>query len=187
MPMRSATPEKLLTAEELLTIPDDGKRYELVRGELVYMAAAGGRHGIIASRLDQRLRNFVEAHVLGEVCAAETGFRLTQNPDTVRAPDVSFIAREHCPAGEAPEGYWPFAPDLAVEVVSPSDRFDDVLTKVQEYLKAGSQLVWVFHPRTKTVMVYRANGEVAFLQGQDELSGEGLLPGFRCRIDELLA
>jgi Uma2 family endonuclease len=100
--MASAAPERILTAEELLTLPDDSNRYELVRGELVCMAATGGRHGIIASRLDQRLRNFVEAHGLGEVCAAETGFRLAQNPDTVRAPDVSFIARERLPGGEVP-------------------------------------------------------------------------------------
>jgi Uma2 family endonuclease len=185
--MASATPEKLLTAEDLLTLPDDDKRYELVRGELVCMAATGGRHGIIASRLDYRLRAFVEAHDLGEVCAAETGFRLAQNPDTVRAPDVSFIARERLPAAGAPEGYWPFAPDLAVEVVSPSDRSDDVLAKVQEYLRAGTRLVWVFHPRTRTVMVYRINGEVQLLRAQDELSGEDLLPGFHCQVDELFA
>jgi Uma2 family endonuclease len=185
IPMESAASEKLLTAEELLAMPDDGRRYELVKGELVSMAAAGGRHGIIASRLDHRLRNFVEAHGLGEVCAAETGFRLTKDPDTVRAPDVSFITRQRLPAGEAPDGFWPFAPDLAVEVVSPSDRFDDVLSEVQEYLSAGTRLVWVFHPRTKTVMVYRANGEVVWVREQDELSGEDVLPGFRCRVAEL--
>lgn len=183
--MANTAPERMLTAEELLTLPDDGNRYELVRGELVCMAATGGRYGIIASRVDYRLRAFVEAHGLGEVCAAETGFRLAQNPDTVRAPDASFIARERLPGGGAPEGYWPFAPDLAVEVVSPSDRSDDVLAKVQEYLRAGTRLVWVFHPRTQTVMVYRASGEVLLIQGQDALSGEDVLPGFHCRVHEL--
>jgi Uma2 family endonuclease len=105
------------TAEEFYLLPDDGKRYELVRGALVCMAATGGQHGIIASRLDHRLRFFVEAHDLGEVCAAETGFRLTENPDTVRAPDISFIARERVVTQGVPEGYWLFAPDLAVEVI----------------------------------------------------------------------
>jgi Uma2 family endonuclease len=183
--MANTAPERILTAEELLTLPDDGNRYELVRGELVCMAATGGRHGIIASRVDYRLRAFVEAHELGEVCAAETGFRLAQNPDTVRAPDVSFIARERLLSGEVPEGYWPFAPDLAVEVVSPSDRSDDVLAKVQEYLRAGTRLVWVFHPRIKTVMAYRADGEVLLVREQEELSGEEVLPGFHCRVNEL--
>jgi Uma2 family endonuclease len=173
------------TAKEFYLLPDDGNRYELVRGALVCMAATGGQHGIIASRLDHRLRSFVEAHDLGEVCAAETGFRLAQNPDTVRAPDVSFITRDRVAAQGVPEGYWPFAPDLAAEVISPSDRFDDVLTKVQEYLRAGTRLVWVFHPRTKTVTVYRANSEVQLLQGHAELSGEDVVPGFHCRVTEL--
>jgi Uma2 family endonuclease len=176
--------EQHFTAKEFYLLPDDGKRYELVRGALVCMAATGGQHGIIASRLDHRLRSFVEAHDLGEVCAAETGFRLTENPDTVRAPDVSFIARDRVATHGVPEGYWPFAPDLAVEVISPSDRFDEVLTKVQEYLRAGTRLVWVFHPRTKTVTVYRANSEVQLLQGHDELSGEDVVPGFHCRVME---
>jgi Uma2 family endonuclease len=100
---------------------------------------------------------------------------------------VSFIARERLSTGGVPEGYWPFAPDLAVEVVSPHDRFDEVLTKVQEYLKAGTRLVRVLHPRTKTVMAYRANATVQLLQGQEELSGEEVLPGFRCPMGELLA
>jgi Uma2 family endonuclease len=177
--------ERRLTAEELYQLPDDGKRYELVSGVPVRMAATGGQHGIIASRLDHRLRAFVEAHDLGEVCAAETGFRLAQNPDTVRAPDVSFIARERVPSQGIPEGYWPFSPDLAVEVISPSDRFDDVLTKVQEYLRAGTRLVWIFHPRTRTVTVYRADGNVQLLQQQEELNGEDVLPGFRCQVGEL--
>lgn len=176
--------EQRLTAEDLYLLPDDGKRYELVSGDLVRMAATGGQHGIIASRLDHRLRAFVEAHDLGEVCAAETGFRLAQNPDTVRAPDVSFIARERVPTQGVPEGYWPFAPDLAVEVISPSDRFDDVLTKVQEYLRAGTRLFWIFHPRTRTVMVYRANGTVQLLRQQEELNGEDVLPGFHCQVRE---
>jgi Uma2 family endonuclease len=184
--MAYVMPEQLLTAEELFAMPDDNS-YELVRGRLVCIAPAGGLHGKIASRLDQRLRNFVEEHELGEVCAAETGFRLSHNPDTVRAPDVSLVARERIPAGGVPEGFWPFAPDLAIEAVSPSDRFDDVMTKVHEYLYTGTRLVWVLHPRTRTVMAFRPNGGAQLLQGQDELSGEDVLTGFRCRVDELFA
>jgi Uma2 family endonuclease len=186
--MRTTAPpghEQCLTAEEFYRLPNNGQRYELVGGALVSMAAAGGQHGIIASRLDHRLRTFVEAREVGEVCAAETGFRLAQNPDTVCAPDVSFIARERVAAQGIPESYWPFAPDLAVEVISPSDRFDDILTKVQEYLRAGTRLMWVFHPRTRTVTVYRANWTVQLLTGTEELGGEDVLPGFLCRINEL--
>jgi Uma2 family endonuclease len=183
--MANEVQERLLTAEEFFSTPDDDNRYELVQGRLVCMAAAGGLHGKIASRVDHRLRDFVEASGLGEVCTAETGFRLAQNPDTVRAPDVAFVARERIPAAGVPEGFWPFAPDLAVEVVSPSDRFDDVMSKVQEYLNAGTRLIWVLHPRTQSAMAYRPIGEVRLLWGQDELSGEDVLPGFRCRVEEI--
>jgi Uma2 family endonuclease len=185
--MATGVQERLLTAEEFFSMPDDDNRYELVQGRLVCMAAAGGLHGKIVSRVDQRLRNFVEAHGMGEVCTAETGFRLARNPDTVRAPDVAFVKGERIPAEGVPEGFWPLAPDLAVEVVSPSDRFDDVMSKVQEYLHAGTQLVWVLHPRTQTVMAYRPTGEVRLLRGQDELSAEDVLPDFRCRVEEIFA
>jgi Uma2 family endonuclease len=185
--MAAIVQERLLTAEEFFSMPDGENQYELVQGRLVCMAAAGGLHGKIASRVDQRLRNFVEAHGRGEVCTAETGFRLAHNPDTVRAPDVAFVARERISTEGVPEGFWPFAPDLAVEVILPSDRFDDVMSKVQEYLNAGTRLVWVLHPRTQTAMAYRPTGEARLLRGQDELSGEEVLPGFRCRVDELFA
>ena len=174
-----------LTAEELFVLPDDGWRYELVRGELRHIPPTGMQHGQIASRLNQRLAAYVEAHNLGAVFTAEAGFRLAQHPDTVRAPDVTFIARERIPAEGVPTGYWPGAPDLAVEVVSPSDRFDEVVEKVAEYLAAGTRLVWVVHPRTQTVMVYRASGEVQLLRDHEELSGEGVLPGFACVVSAL--
>src|SRR5574341_1913574 len=107
------------------------------------MPPTGIQHGHIAGLLTQRLTAHVRTHNLGVVCTAEAGFRLAQHPDTVRAPDVAFIARERISAEGVPTGYWPGAPDLAVEIVSPSDRFDDVIEKVAEYLAAGTQLVWV--------------------------------------------
>ncbi len=174
-----------MTAEGLFSLPDDGWRYELIRGELRRMPPAGMRHGQIASRLNQHLAAYVETHNLGVVFTAEAGFRLTQHPDTVRASDVAFIARGRIPAEGVPTGYWPGAPDLAVEVVSPSDRFDDVIEKVVEYLAAGTRLVWVIQPRTHTVTVYRASGEVRLLRGHEELSGEDVLPGFTCPVSAL--
>ncbi len=149
------------------------------------MPPTGMQHGQIASRLNQRLAAYVEIHNLGVVFTAEAGFRLTQHPDTVRAPDVAFIARGRIPAEGVPTGYWPGAPDLAVEVVSPSDRFDDVIEKVAEYLAAGTRLVWVIQPRTHTVTVYRASGEVRLLRGHEELSGEDVIPGFACPVSAL--
>src|SRR5437867_4061907 len=176
-----------MTAEELFDLPDDGWRYELVRGELRRMPPTGIQHGQIAGLLTQHLSAYVKAHNLGVVCTAEAGFKLAQHPDVVRAPDVAFIARERIPVEGVPTGYWPGAPDLAAEIVSPSDRFDEVVEKVAEYLAAGTRLVWVVHPRTQTVMIYRASGEIRLLRGHEELSGEEVLPGFTCPVSVLFA
>ena len=117
----ATTKRQIMTAEELLHLPDDGLRYELVRGELRTMLPTGRPHGRIAVKVTWPLAQFVEAHGLGEVYAAETGFKLTENPDTVRAPDVSFVRHERLVSMDD-EGYLCGAPDLTVEVLSPSDR-----------------------------------------------------------------
>jgi Uma2 family endonuclease len=175
------------TAEELLQLPDDGYRYELLKGVLVRMSPTGARHGTLTSRLHQRLAQHVEDQDLGVVCAAETGFQLEQNPDTVRAPDISFVAKARVPATGVPEGYWPFAPDLVVEVVSPGDRYDEIMAKVMAFLEAGSQMVWVVDPKTQTVTVHRLRQEVRLLRIGDTLSGEPVLPKFRYEVRELFA
>src|SRR5205809_7456728 len=112
----------LVTADELLAMPTGmGKRYELVAGELRVMSPAGWRHGKVVSRLCSRLSAYVEQHDLGIVFGAETGFRLASDPDTVRAPDISFVAKRNIPEQEPKDGFWPGAPDRAVEVLSPGD------------------------------------------------------------------
>jgi len=175
----------LLRAEDLLNMPDDGFRYELVKGELVQMTPAGGQHGTVAGRLLTFLGHFILTHQLGEVMAAETGYKLVNDPDTVRAPDISFISKDRLPAGPAPEGYWPFAPDLAVEVVSPGDTSQEVQAKVSEYLSAGTRLVWVVYPKTRNVVEYLPGGEAHVLSEDDWLDGRDVVPGFRCRIRDL--
>ncbi len=115
-----------MTVGELLALPDDGKRHELVEGELREMPPAGARHGDAAAALTILLGQHVRAHRLGRVLAAETGFRISRNPDTVRAPDISFVSRERVPPDGPPEGYWELAPDLAVEVVSPNNTAAEV-------------------------------------------------------------
>lgn len=181
----SATP--LMTADELFELPDDGYKYELVEGELLRMPPAGAEHGDIALNAGFLLKGHVKAHDLGVVCAAETGFWLKRNPDIVRAPDASFVSKERIPPEGIPRGYWPFAPDLAVEVISPHDRFDDVQEKMAEYFAAGTRMVWVLHPRTRTVLVYRSLHDVRSLGPDDELGGEGVIPGFTCRVAELFS
>jgi len=177
----------LMTGKELMDLPDDGHRYELVKGELRTMTPTGRKHGEIAMVLGSKLFDYVRAHRLGTVCAAETGFYLSRDPDTVRAPDVSFVAQERIPVEADVHDYWPIAPDLAVEVVSPSDRAAEVLAKVAEYLEAGTQLVWVVYPQTQKIVVYRPSADVQMLSVGDTLEGGDVVPGFACPVAEVFA
>ena len=151
------------------------------------MPPAGAEHGGIALNIGALLRAPVKAHDLGLTCAVETGFLLQRNPDLVRAPDVSFVATAHFPAEGVPRGYWPIAPDLAVEVVSPNDRSEDIQGKVAEYLAAGTQMVWVVYPKTHMVLVYRSRGVVQALSPNKEIRGGDIIAGFSCRIDEFFS
>ena len=123
-------------------------------------------------------------HGLGTVLGAETGFTLSRDPDTVRVPDIAFIRRDRLPV-ELPEGYWPAAPDLAVEVVSPNDTIREVDEKAKAWLAAGTMMVWVVNPAWHTVTVYRSATDIKTLTEDDELTGDDVLPGFRCRIAEI--
>jgi Uma2 family endonuclease len=175
-----------MTAEELMLLPDRGKRYELIAGELHEMAAAGGEHGYVAIEAAYRLRAFLEQQpeVGGAIFAAETGFRLARNPDTVRAPDAAYVAAERLSQARV-SGYPDMAPDLVVEVVSPNDTASEIQGKVDEWLRAGAQLVWVLYPTTRSAMAYREDGAARLLHADDSLSGEPVLPGFSCRLGDL--
>ena len=177
----------LITADELLCMPDDGWRYELRRGELIKMSPTGAEHGDIAGDFLSRLRPFVRERGLGRVFAAGTGFRLSTNPDTVRAPDVSFVRADRIPPGRLPSTFWPGAPDLAVEVTSPSDTADEVSEKVGEYLAAGSRLVVVLYPPTRRVGLFRPDGTARFLEVGDTLDFGEVVPGFTCPVADLFA
>ena len=166
---KSAAPT---TAETLSHLPEDGYRYELVRGELVRDSPAGSRHGAITHHLGRLLGIWAQQEQSGVVFAAETGYKLRTDPDTVRAPDVSSIARDRIPADGLPDGYWEGPPDLAVEVLSPDDRMVDVLDKVRDYLEAGVRQVWIVAPRSNTVAVYRSLQDVRVLTEADDLVGE---------------
>src|SRR5215207_4926141 len=156
-----------VTADELLHLPDDGFRYELVRGELRRMTPAGNVHGRVAMSFAWRLARHVEENRLGTVYAAETGFRLATDPDTVRAPDVAFVSRARTDEVGDVEEFWPGAPDLAVEVVSPSDAFTDVVEKVSEYLAAGCRMIVVVDPRGRSATVYRPHSDARWLTEDD--------------------
>ena len=176
---------QLITAEDLLTMPDDGSRYELVKGELRKMPPAGNIHGNRTMRLGWRLAQYVEMNDLGIVFAAETGFKLSSNPDTVRAPDIAFISKKRIAEVGAVEGFWPGAPDLAIEVVSPGDTYTEVGEKVEEYLRAGAHAVWVVDPRRRTITVYLSLSDITILSESDTLDGGNIIPGFRCKVAEI--
>jgi Uma2 family endonuclease len=182
-----ATTHELMTAAELLRMPDDGYRYELVRGELHKMSPAGYEHGKIAARMLIHLGSYVQAQQLGEVCAAETGFALAHDPDTVRAPDVAFISRERAAAVQPAQGYFPGAPDLVVEVISPDDRYAEVDEKVEDWLDAGCQMIIVINPRRRhlTVTVYYASVVGTTLTLDDVIDGHDVVPGWTLPVREL--
>jgi Uma2 family endonuclease len=174
-----------MTAEELFRLKLPGKRTELVRGVLVVREPPGYLHGAITADLANFLKNFVDANKLGRVLAAETGFKLTAEPDTVRAADISFIRRERLP-DPPPEGYAALAPDLVVEVFSPSDRPGEVLAKIADWLQAGCRLVWVVDPRRRHVRVYRGDGTESLVADSETLNGEDVIPGFACPVGSFL-
>ena len=174
-----------MTAEELLRLPHDGHRYELIKGELKVMTPASPRHGRIANMVTFLLTRHVRQHDLGVVYAAETGFKLREDPDTVRAADAAFVAKARIPSEGEPEGYWAIAPDLVVEVISPSDSAPAVQSKVADWLAAGCRIVWVVYPDTKTVTEYRSWQKVQVLTADQSLEGSDVLPGFVCPVREL--
>jgi Uma2 family endonuclease len=175
-----------MTADELLRLPDTGKRYELIAGELHEMAPAGGEHGYVALEAAYRLRAFLELHpeIGGRLFAAETGFRISRSPDTVRAPDVAYVAADRLSQARVPR-YPDLAPDLVVEVVSPNDTASEIQAKVDEWLRAGVRLVWVLYPSTRSATTYQQDGTAQLLHADDSLTGEPVLPGFACRLADL--
>ena len=174
-----------MTAEELLHLNLPGKRTELVRGQLVVSEPPGFVHGIIVVRISERMASFVRDQTLGGVVVAESGFTLERAPDTVRAPDVGFVHRDRVP-DPLPRGYAEFAPDLAVEVLSPSNRPGAMLAKVADWLRAGSRLVWVVDPIRRSARVYRADGTETLVSIDEALDGEDLLPGFSLPLASVL-
>ena len=189
--MAVSTQRSLVSADDLPALSSrlaaEGKRTELVRGDLVVMAPAGGRHGHIANSIAYLLTEFTRARQGGMVFAAETGFLLRRDPDTVRAPDVAFVAAGRLAEGGPPAGFLELAPDLAVEVVSPSDSPAAVRGKVRDWLEAGTPLVWVVYPDSRSVAVHRQAGQPQQLSETDSLSGAPALPDFAVPVRDLFA
>jgi Uma2 family endonuclease len=178
--------QRLVTAEELLAMPEPpGMSLELVDGELVEVSPASFQHGLIATMLAGRLGDFARQQNLGFAMGDNVGYVLRRNPDHVRAPDVSFIAREQAPRGDDVGRFVQGAPTLAVEIVSPNDRASEVRNKVQDYLDAGTQQVWVLWPTSRSASVYRPDSDTRELGPDATLDGGDILPGFSVRVSDL--
>ena len=180
-----ATIQQITTAQQLLETPDLG-RCELVRGELIMMSPAGFEHGRIVANITAPLTSFVRQNELGVVTGAETGFLISRDPDTVRAPDVGFVRAERVPPTPT-RGFFQGPPDLAVEVLSPDDRASRVLAKVHDWLASGCRAVWVVDPEAHTVSVYRSRDESVVWDVSDELTGDDIVPEFRLAVAEIFA
>jgi Uma2 family endonuclease len=177
--------QELVTADDLMRIPEDNWTYELEQGQLIQMPKPGVVHGYVGTRLYSPLAEFVEERTLGVVFPQDTGFLLTSNPDTVRGPDLSFVSESRFRAAGLANGFWPGAPDLAVEVRSPNDRWPGLVRKANEYLRYGSRLVWVLDPDRKVVVVFRPSGNPATLTAADALDGGDVVPGFQLAVSRL--
>jgi Uma2 family endonuclease len=178
-----AIQKALLTADDLWQLPDDGQRHELVRGELRTMAPPGEEHGWLMMNLGTPLAAYVRANGLGRVYG-ELGCKLEADPDTVRAPDVAFISQARL--SEAPQpGYWPGAPDLVVEVISPHDRYSEVDEKVATWLAHGTRIILVVNPRWRAVLVHRLDQPPCLLTEQDTVDGEDVVPGWQLPVRDI--
>jgi Uma2 family endonuclease len=174
--------ERLYSADafwELAQLPEhSGKRLELVNGEIREKVPAGGEHGEIAFDLGLLVGSYVKQHHLGRVTAAETGYILHTDADTVRAPDVGFVRLERAPEPFA-EIFIPLAPDLAIEVVSPGDKAHEIEEKVLDYLSYGVRAVWIVYPSSRTLVIHTIDGMKDMLEGSD------ILPGFKIAVNEI--
>ena len=180
---------KRMTAEELWRLPADGMRHELIYGELATMAPSGSEHGWVALNVGGSLRQHVRARGLGRAFAAETGFLLARDPDLVRAPDAAFVSQERLASAAETTGYFPGAPDLAVEVVSPNDRPAEIAEKVATWLAYGTRLVIVVYPRSRTARVHRPGQAPIELGETDAIDGTDVVPGsgWTLSVSELFA
>lgn len=178
----AATP---CTPEDLLKMPDS-ERFELIDGELVEQHTSFWST-FVAGRLFRRMDAHCEARQLGWVAPEGASYAcFPPGRGNIRRADVSFIAGGRLPVDQArTEGHLPIAPDLAVEVVSPNDLVYEVADKVRDYLDAGVRLVWVINPESRTAEIHRGQGQGVILHENDELDGEDVLPGFRCRLGDL--
>jgi Uma2 family endonuclease len=180
----STPTSNITTAEQLLNAPSDLGRCELVRGELIMMTPAKGRHGAIAMKIGHYLLSFLETHDIGQVFDSSTGFVLSHDPDTVRAPDVSFLTSERLKQQNL-DAFLEGAPDLAVEVLSPSNTQAEMLERMADFFEAGCRVVWIVDPLRRSLVIHRPDASPTILAENETLTEEELLPGFSLVVREI--
>lgn len=179
---------RAMTADEFLVHRfEPGTRHELIRGEVRSLEFSGAERGRVTLESARWIADFVDAGKLGEVYAAGTGFVIERDPDTVRAPDVSFVRAERLTEITDDEKFLPFPPDLAVEVASPTDRPGEIAEKTARWLASGCRMVWNLYPRSVTATVHRPGVEPVTLSADEEIDGLEVPPGFRCRVGDFFA
>ncbi len=183
--MQALVENKVWTETELMALPDDGRKYELVEGEIV-VSNAGIEHEFIGARLIILLGGFVLRNKLGVVCGSSAGYWMKSG--NLRSPDVSFIAKERLQGlRHAPKKFFQGAPDLVVEILSPSDSVEALHQKIVEYFESGARLIWVLNPAEETVLVYHSPQPDRLLRTGDSIDGEDVVPGFSMPLSELYA
>ena len=182
----STTSTALMTAEELMELPDRPFRHELINGELITMSLPRPPHGRITMQLGGPLLQFVWDHDLGEVYD-HSGFQMTINPDTVLGPDIAFVSKDRLRAAREYKGYWPGPPDIAVEVLSPGDRPSRVAPRISLCFAHGVKQLWIVNQKNRTVTVYRSPSDATTFCGSDYLEAQDLLPGFRLSLDRIFS
>ena len=182
------TARKLLTADDLLAMPDDGKKYELVRGELIEMPSPGFVHGVVTARLGMRYGRFIEERDLPFIYGAEAGIYIEQGPDTVRAADFNVISLERISIPIPDRGYvFGAIPDLVVEVISPGYSATEAEGRARMWLEAGVRLVVVAYIATREIVTHCDDGTVRRFGMNDTLTCEPVLPGFACPVADIFA
>jgi Uma2 family endonuclease len=179
---------KTLTALEFFDwvhLPQNrGRRFELERGEVIEMPPAGKYHGFVCGNLSRIIGNFAVSRRRGYVCTNDAGVLVEENPDTVRGPDLTFYLDEQT-AGNMERQYATAPPLLAVEVLSPNDRFNTTMRRVTQLLARGVKLVWIVDPEARDVSICREGQEPILVADGQKLIGGDLLPDFECRVSEL--
>ena len=174
--------EKLITGDELLRMGDIGP-CELIDGRIIHMTPTGEEHGMIESNLVHDLRAFARQHQRGRVSSGEVGIYIRRKPDRIRAADVAFVSAGRLTGPS--KGFLDVAPELVVEIMSPDDRWQAMRDKLADYFSIGVERVWVVEPQSRKVLVYSSTTQVAELDEDDTLRGEGALEGFAMPVADL--